>query len=364
MLSYGFEGGRASHRLEFGLRVHEDEEDRFQEDDLYAVRGGDLVLTTAGAPGSQANRIGRAEALALFLQDEISIGRLTLTPGVRFERIETRRLDYGRSDPDRTGADLATRENQVDVVVPGMGASWRFDGGWTLFGSVHRGFAPPSPSSTREVDAEESVNYEAGVRRVRGDLRLEAVAFLNDYSNLLGADTLSGGGTGTGDQFNGGAVDVEGLELSLTTVLLRKKGVTVPFRTAYTYTHAEFGSSFTTGFADWAPRVEKGDELPYLPEHQVSAEVGLELDRFRIYLSGSYVSEARTHAGTGPIPSDERIDDRVLFDLSARYTIRERYRLFAQVQNLTDEAHVVARRPYGLRPGLPRTAVVGLGLRF
>ena len=37
-----------------------------------------------------------------------------------------------------------------------------------------------------------------------------------------------------------------------------------------------------------------------------------------------------------------------------------RYRIYLQVRNLTDEVYVAARRPYGLRPGLPRTALLGI----
>lgn len=355
---------KTSHRLEVGLRLHKDEEDRFQEDDLYAIRGGDLVLTRPGAPGSQSNRVGQAEALALFVQDEISIGRFTFSPGVRFERIQTQRHDYGRNDPGRTGTSLARRENEVDVVVPGLGVDVRLEGGWSLFGSAHRGFAPPSPSSSLEVDAEESINYELGTRFTHGHHRFEAIAFLNDYSNLLGADTLSGGGTGSGDQFNGGDVDVQGLELSFSTDLIRKAHLAVPLRFAYTWTEAEFGTSFTTSFADWAPQVEKGDELPYLPEHQFYAEVGLELERFRMYLSGNYVGDARTSAGSGAIPADGLLADHLVFDLSAQLDLLKHYRLFAQMQNLSDEVYVAAQRPYGLRPGMPRTLLVGFGLRF
>jgi Fe(3+) dicitrate transport protein len=355
---------KTSHRLEVGLRLHKDEEDRFQEDDLYAIHGGNLILTSSGLPGSQSNRVGQAEALALFVQDEISVGRFTFSPGVRFEQIKTQRLDFGKNDPGRTGVSLARRENEVDVVVPGLGLGFRMEGGWSLFGSAHRGFAPPSPSSNLEVDAEESINYELGARFSRGKHRFEAIAFLNDYSNLLGADTLSGGGTGTGDQFNGGAVDVKGLELSLSTDLLRKSKVGVPVRLAYTFTEATFDNSFVTSFADWAPRVEKGDELPYLPEHQIYAEIGLELERFRAYLSGNYVGDSRTTAGQGAIPAEGKLEDHLVFDLSLQLDLFQHYRLFAQMQNLSDEVYVAAQRPYGLRPGMPRTMLVGFGLRF
>ncbi|HBX97507.1 MAG TPA: hypothetical protein DEG72_11495, partial [Hyphomonas sp.] len=45
----------------------------------------------AGAAGSNANRISSGEAVALFLQDRVSIGKLTVTGGARFEDYELTR---------------------------------------------------------------------------------------------------------------------------------------------------------------------------------------------------------------------------------------------------------------------------------
>jgi Fe(3+) dicitrate transport protein len=365
VLGWRLAAGQVEHGLEFGVRFHQDEEDRFQEDDLYALRGGRMVLTTAGRPGSQANRVGRAEALAFFVQDQISFGRWTLVPGLRFEHLETRRLDYGGDDPQRTAVDLAVRENRVDVVIPGLGVGYSASPAWTVFAGVHRGFSPPSPSSREPVAEEESVNWELGTRFRRGALALELVGFFNDYDNLLGADTASGGGTGSGDLFNGGAAEVRGLEASLSTDLSAEgAAVEVPVRATYTYTAGEFRSSFETDFADWSPEVERGDALPYLPEHQLFAEIGLVRGPWSAFLAGSWVGESRTKAGQGAIPEDERIAGRLTFDLALRFEISDRYRVYVQVRNLLDETYVAARRPYGLRPGLPRTASLGWQLRF
>ncbi len=361
VLGWRLGAGAVSHAFELGVRYHEDEEDRFQEDDLYAARGGNMVLTTAGRPGSQANRVGQAEALAFFLQDQIQIGHLTLTPGVRFEHIETRRLDYGRDDPSRTGVDLTTRENQVEVVIPGLGADYEISSRWNVFAGVHRGFSPPSPSSREPVAEEKSVNYELGTRYRGNALKLELVGFYNDYENLLGADTASGGGQGTGDLFNGGAVEVRGLEAGLSTDLAPAKSrLRVPLRATYTVTGGEFQSSFTTSFADWSPQVTRGDELPYVPEHQVFAEIGLTTESWSTFVAASFVGAMRTKAGQGPIPENERIEDHLTFDVSGEVKLLGRYRLYLQVRNVLDETYVAARRPYGLRPGLPRTTLLGL----
>jgi len=360
-------GGRgAAHRLDFGVRVHRDQEDRFQHEDGYRMDGGRLVLTDPGSPGSQDNRVSSAEAVALFAQDTVTAGRWTLTPGLRFESIDYRRENYGRNDPERSGANLSAGENGVNVWIPGLGVAYRASDSLRVFGGVHRGFAPPGPGRDEETEAEESVNYELGLRTAGRPLAIELVGFYNDYDNLLGADTLSSGGGGTGELFNGGAVEVLGLEAAARWDLGRARGwaLEVPLRLAYTWTEAEFQTSFETDFADWAPAVERGDELPYLPEHQLAAGAGLVGEAWGAHLDLTWVDEMRTTAGRGAIPAGEGADAHLVLDLSARYRFRFGLEAFVQVRNLTDEVYVAARRPAGARPGLPRTALVGLSWDF
>lgn len=351
------------HRLELGVRYHEDAEDRFQEEDGYRMADGALLQTSAGAPGSQSNRVSSAQALAVFVQDRFAAGRWSLTPGLRFESIDYRRQDYGRDDPRRTGRDLAVGDNGVEVWIPGLGVGYRAGDRLFLFAGVHKGFAPPGPGRTDDTEAEESLNYELGLRHRGGPVGYELVAFYNDYDNLLGADTLSSGGGGSGELFNGGAVEVRGLEAALDTRLV-SGALTVPLRLSYTYTRGTFDSSFATDFADWAPRVEAGDELPYLPEHRIAASVGVESGRWSTHLGLSWVDEMRTRAGRGPIAAGELIGSHYLVDLSAACELVPGLRAFAEVRNLSDQVYVAARRPAGLRPGLPRTTLAGLTWSF
>jgi Fe(3+) dicitrate transport protein len=359
------EAGSTRHEIEIGVRYHEDEEDRFQEEDEFQMVGGSMQLTALGAPGSQSNRVTRADALAVFVRDSIEAGNWRVEPGFRFESVDFTRLDYGKTDPGRTGANLSVQKNGVDEVIPGVGVTYDATERVSVFGGVHKGFAPPGPGQDGFTDAEESYNYELGVR-VNGAWHFQAVGFYNDYDNLLGRDTLSGSGGGTGEQFNGGQVEVRGLELSFDHDLAggEDNANSVPVQFAYTYTHGEFRNSFETSFADWAPEVLVGDELPYLPEHQLFAEIGWRNTRWGTFLSGSYVDEMRTNAGQGAIPEAESIEDHLVFDLSGEYRFLRHYRAFIQVRNLSDEVYVAARRPAGLRPGLPRTFLTGFGVQF
>jgi Fe(3+) dicitrate transport protein len=147
-------GDALTHEAEIGLRYHEDEEDRFQHDDAYAMRSGILELSDAGAPGSQANRVSGAKAWALFVQDAIGIGRWTVTPGVRLESIDFTRTDYAADDPGARSRPPSARATSR----PGSRASARAGSGGTACGSsaaftaasARPGRAPirrPSPSA-------------------------------------------------------------------------------------------------------------------------------------------------------------------------------------------------------------------------
>ncbi|HUP44708.1 MAG TPA: TonB-dependent receptor [Thermoanaerobaculia bacterium] len=358
-----FATGAVSHDLEFGVRYHEDGEDRFQEDDRYGMSAGRMFLVTRGTPGSNANRLTVAEATAFFIQDEIRAGRWRITPGLRFESIDFQVRNFGNADPERAGANLRIASNSVDALIPGLGVAYRVSPAVNVFAGIHKGFAPPGAGADAESDPEESINYEAGFRLLSGVLNTEVVGFFSDYSNLLGRDTLSGGGTGSGDLFNGGEVDVRGLELALDREL-RRGSATMPFRLAYTWTEARFRSSFETSFADWEPEVSASDEVPYVPKHQLALTAGLVRGRWNANAQVAWNGAMRTVPGRGAIEAGSGTDSYFTTDLTLGYDVLSTLEVFAQARNLTDETYVAARRPAGLRPGMPRTLMTGVTWKF
>lgn len=352
--------GSSEHQWEFGLRYHEDDEDRFQDQDSYTMLAGNLVLATDRAPGTQDNRVGAAKAWSFYVQDEITLGAWQFLPGVRYESVDFVRTDYVRSPTGRQQPPTAVRTNSDSAFIPGIGLAYRVTPELQWLGGVHRGYSPPSPGSS--ADAEDSLNFEAGLRFDRGEFNAELIGYYNDYDNLVGTCTeSSGGGCAIGDQFDGGEVRVYGLEAQLGYVLTEVAGsaLSMPLRAAYTYTQGEFRNSFASDFEEWGD-VNSGDELPYLPEHQLFLEAGLEGDRWSTAISANYADRSRTQAGSGPIEPTTSTDRRWVLDLSAQYRLNPNVALFGKIDNLLDEVYVTARRPSGARPGLPRTAYVGV----
>jgi Fe(3+) dicitrate transport protein len=233
-----------------------------------------------------------------------------------------------------------------------------------VFGGVHKGFGPPGPGAHEETESESSVNYEVGGRYAGSSVYAQLVGFYNDYDNILGKATLSTGDpTGSGETFNGGAVVVRGVEVSLEYDPLDgdDPALKLPLRLAYTYTDAEFRSDFESDYIPWG-KVNSGDELPYIARHQFSASLGAEWRSAAVRLGIEVVDEMRTEAGRGAIPVGQGTDAHTLLSLKGEYDLNQRSEVFFGVQNLTDETYVVARRPAGARPGLPRTVLAGIRL--
>jgi Fe(3+) dicitrate transport protein len=180
VLGVDFGTGSIRHDLEFSMRYHRDEEDRFQHDDRYQMADGTLVLTAAGTPGTQDNRIGEAQAWAFFVRDTISAGNWTLTPGLRYESISLTQRNWGTADPPRNGDPVIFR-NQVDATMPGIGVMRALGDSLHLVAGLHRGFVNPAPGSG--TGPEQSWNYEAGLRYERNAAALEAMGFLVEYEN-------------------------------------------------------------------------------------------------------------------------------------------------------------------------------------
>jgi Fe(3+) dicitrate transport protein len=361
-LEWDFGFGDIEAAITTGLRIHDDEEDRFQHENAYRMEDGALTVTTPGAPGSTTNRVSNADVRSLFVDTEIRTGRLILTPGVRFEDIDMQRLDFATDDPTRANGPTRVRRNSTSVVIPGVGALYRLNDEWRFLAGVHKGFNPPAPGST--VDEETSVNIEAGARFDSGELSFESIYFINDYDNLVGTVTESTGGGGeVGEQFDGGEVVVSGLELS-TAYAWDIGKVDVPLSLKYTWTtEAEFRSAFDSGFGPWG-KVEVGDELPYIPEHQFRVTGGLLSEKWSVNVAANYVGQMRSKAGQGGFEPLESIHSHFVWDLVASWQFTQRLASYVKVDNLLDETYIAARRPAGVRPGLPRTAYLGLTYRL
>jgi len=344
-----------------GAGYHQDEEDRFQDEDGYRMIAGMLELTTDNPAGSQSNRVSSAKAFSVWLNNDIETGNWILQPGVRFESIDMERLDYDTMDPGRQAGPTRRRVNNINTVIPGIGATYLLNGDWRLLAGVYRGYNPLAPGSS--ASEEDSVNFEAGIRYRSGLTSIDVVYFYNDYDNLVGTVTAStGGDSQIGDQFDGGKAVVSGIELSAGYVFddLLDSGWSMPISLVWTYTNQfDFRNSFDSDFDPWG-NVISGYEMPYIPRNQGQLAIGLAGKKFGLHMRANYQGETRAIAGSGPIMVGEGTDARWVLDVSADYALSQKLELFLRVENLLDENYIAALRPAGFRPGKPRSAFIGV----
>jgi Fe(3+) dicitrate transport protein len=354
-LSFELDTGPVTHHADAGARVHFDRADRKRTEDAYRMEGGTLVRSDRMRALVLDTR-SETMAASVFAQDRAHWGRLELGAGLRLEMIDFRVGDWL--------ADTYT-EGAYSVVIPGATAQVRITDEVVALAGVHRGFVPAAPTAAAAGKPESSINYEAGARWRSDALSADVIGFFSDYSNLKGSCTLSSGcmASQDGDEFDGGHVRVWGAEAQVAARIPVLRRLEVPVEASYTLTRSAFQTAFSSEFAGWG-EVAVGDELPYLPVHQVSLSATAVAPRWSAGAAMRWHGEVRDVAGQGPIPVEERGDALLTVDLSAHAQVRSWAEVYATCSNLLDEQVIVSRRPYGARPNPPRQIVVGMKGRF
>ena len=72
----------------------------------------------------------------------------------------------------------------------------------------------------------------------------------------------------------------------------------------------------------------------------------------------------RTEPGQGEILHEESTDSQFILDLGANVEVFNHIRFFALMKNITNSTYIVARRPAGVRPGMPRSFQIGFKVGF
>ena len=71
-----------------------------------------------------------------------------------------------------------------------------------------------------------------------------------------------------------------------------------------------------------------------------------------------------TVSGSGNLDESNFTDAFTMVDASVNYDLKNSVILSLHVKNLLDDNGVVARRPYGVRPTMPRIVSLGLSYTF
>ncbi len=357
-LDYG--SGAFRGELHTGFRIHWETQDRRQEN-------GDLPTSRSGVP-VEIN-IRRNLAVSGFVQNRFVFGDLSITPGVRFEKIYVERKNL-------LALPIATGNTSLDAFVPGVSVAYTGIPRTTVYGGVHRGFSPPraedivsNTGGVVELDPEESWNYEVGVRSepIKG-LAFSGAFFRLDYENQIIPASIAGG---TGAALtNGGETLQQGLEFTgqFDSGRFFKSKHNLYVRTALTWLPtADFRGR---RFSSITPSLLiTGNRLPYAPETLVTSSIGYSnpsgLDAFveNVYVGAQFGDDLNSLATTA---NGQRgfINTQSYWNATLNYRVEKwKTTFFVTGKNLLDRIYIVDRSR-GILPSSPRLVQAGVHVRF
>ncbi len=352
--------GVVTNETDFGVRLHVERQDRIQ-------RNGETPTARTGVVVEDNQRT--TDAWSAFLQHRLTAGQWTLVPGVRVERI-----DYSRTNRLIS----VSGSTEVTEMVPGLGASFGPSADVTLFGGVHRGFAPPrvedvisnGTGGSIDLDPERSWNYEGGIRaRARG-VQASLTAFRMDYENQIVPASVAGGVGAV--LTNGGETLHQGIEGSANRAWRELGGTRHGLYAAAVFTWlpvARFEGVRTSTVSGFAAASVSGNRLPYAPEvthtltfgyrHANGIDVQLESQ----HVSAQFGDDLNTIAPT-PDGQRGRLDAHTYLNAAASAPLpRLPGRVFVTVKNVAGRTFIIDR-VRGILPAHPRLVHVGTSWRF
>jgi Fe(3+) dicitrate transport protein len=393
--SLGFGGS-----TEIGIRYHEERQRRRQWN-------GDTP--NARTPGTSVNAGVRennerdATAFSAFIQSRLEFGKFAIIPGLRGEFIDFERRNLpisvlvgGRPTGAVTAPTAASQS--LDKLLPGLGATWEIAPDVTLYGGVHRGFAPPrvediitAAGGTVDLDPELSWNWEAGIRGniVKG-VRGDATFFVMEFDNQIVAQSVAGGVGAT--LTSAGRTLHRGGELSLslssreagwtgadTDVFARMAATWVAnarykstrIATAPCFDGATTGTPVLTGSGPvpcGVARNIEGNRLPYAPEWLFNAAVGIEHRGFtgqvELVSQSSMFADDVNLVPVTPDGQRGRINGWTQVNAAVSYGPPQgNWEVFLSARNLFDRLYIIDRAR-GVLPGQPFMIQAGFTVRM
>ncbi len=352
-LSYRLLG--RDNELDLGTRVH------FEDMHIQRIDG---TTPTARSGTIREDEIRKTNAVSGFIQNRLLInGALNLTTGLRVEQFSfTRTFRRGVEDGELTDIYEGGTSSSTEII-PGAGITYKPIDRLTFFTGLHRGFSPPrvqdaidSDAENRELDAEQSWNYELGIRTnpfvwMHGELTV----YYMDFQNQI-IPTSEAGGIDT-RLINAGETRHQGVESTV--------GIDFGNMLGYTSNLLVEGS-LTISDAKFTSGIYEGNTLPHAPEYMYSIGLmyrnpaGFDV-QLTGYHSGKQFSDRANTVEGSPDGEIGLIDAYTVWDLSANYELPWLdATVYGTVKNLFDEVYIASRAPRGIFPGPFRQFNIGV----
>jgi Fe(3+) dicitrate transport protein len=300
--SQGFALGESWHEVGVGYRYINEagHELRYRENTV------DNVLPTTGSRYDRDTR-GATEANAVYIDDRIDIGKWTITPGIRYEMIDTAQSDNFNN---------VKYQGDYNTALPALNVLYHLTDSWNLYANTEGSFGSVqySQMSSRiaggEVKPEKARTWELGTRYDNGNLRAEIGAFLINFDNQYETNQTDSSVIARGETRH------QGIETSVNYALAGLNPALAGFDVYATY-----------AFVDATIREDgpnKGNRVPFASKHKGTLGVAYTEGPWKLNLDSSYQSDqfadnANTEAETangaaGKIPGYMLFSTRAAYD--------------------------------------------------
>lgn len=293
--------------------------------------------------------LGNSTRQGFYVLDELTIGRLILTGGIRYDEFRDREFDNSTFDDSFEDSELTYR----------AGAVYKLRDDLSLFGQFSTSFEPQSifdqdPRAGGPFTPTTGRSFEGGVRTALFDGRVQSSLAIYQIKrrNVLQSDPRGDvAGDGIDDLIQFGEVTSEGVDFDLAADITPDWVLTL----AYAYNDTRITED--NGGGGIGNNV--GDRFVNAPEHQLGFWTRYQFPALGLAaaVGGDYVS-SRVDFGNTPVPS------YVVFDASLIYELRD-WQATLRVDNLFDKTY--AASGFGPRahfPGRPRSVFLHLKRKF
>ncbi len=299
-------------------------------------------------------------AVAPYMHVEYDLTKkMMLSAGLRYDYNYydyTNNLAGDSTDDSGTYFRPADRTDSFSHLSPKLSLSYQPSEDMNLYVRYANGFRIPQATRLYSVkagyeniniDPETSDTYEIGVKKYfSGKTYVELTAYYMTIDDTITRDNDTGG------YRNGGSTIHKGIELTTQAQMTKDWAA----RLAYSYSKHEFDNDASYGDNEMqqAPNNMANARLIYTPTYVAGLRVMAEYQ----YVGSWYLDDTES----------EKYEGYDIGNLKADYTYSKNIRIFAKVNNITDERYAVsaryAYRKHDYTPGDPRQFYAGLEYRW
>lgn len=350
--SQSFILGSSAHEVGVGYRYVNESTHEMR----YYTTTASGVLPTTASPYDRDTRSG-TEAHAGYIDDRIDIGNWTLTPGMRYEHIESHQNNNLKGEREQVS---------YNALLPALNVLYHLTDSWNLYANTEGSFGTVQYSQigkavqSGNVEPEKARTWEVGTRYDDGALSVEMGLFLINFNNQYDSNQTNDTVTARGKTRH------SGLESQLRYDLgqLSPKLDNLSVYASYAFVNAvirEKGDTY-------------GNKAPFSPKHKGAFGVDYKPGSWTFNLNSDFQSsqfadnantmEESADGSTGRIPGFMLWGARVAYDFGPQMA---NLNLGFGVKNIFD--HEYYTRSYddnnkGLYVGQPRTLYLQGSMKF